>query len=80
MSEDENDPTDAPAPAFDTGNFLFGFLGAWCALVIGFMVYAPEAKAPSSRSPAQVPLEPSPTEPFDPRAYFLSFNSIHLEK
>ena len=70
--------------AFNLGNLVFGFLGSWCAVVVCLMVYAPDAEAPASREPAQEPIEevqpPAPTESFEPSAYFLSFNSIHLEK
>ena len=80
-------PEEEKESAFNLGNFLFGFLGAWCAVIVCLMVYEAEAQAPGSREPAQevpnvpaVPQPKTPSEDFEPSAYLLSFNSIHLEK
>lgn len=79
--DQELDYTEEQPSPFNLGNLLFGFLGAWCASIVCLMVYTSEVP---DRAPAE---EPAPLknpqnapEPFNPEAYLLSFNSIHLEK
>ena len=80
----ESDGFEESSTAFNAGNLLFGFLGAWCASVVCLMIYTttPEAPFEENRSPAQaIPSSTqAPTESFEPTAYLLSFNSIHFEK